>query len=527
MALGFLGSIAASLWTEVLWFNSVGYTNVFTTELITKTVLFIVGFLITAALVASSLLIAYRTRPIYAPVTAQQQNLDHYREAIEPLRKVAIVAVPAVLGLLAGTGAAGQWQTYLLWRNGSSFGTKDPQFHLDLSFFVFTLPWIRFLLGFLTMALVMALLAAAFTHYLYGGLQIQARAERTTRATRTHLAILLAALVLVRAATYWFDRYSLSVKDSSLLTGIRYTDANAVLPAKAILAVAAVMVAGIFIASIWTRSWRLPVVGVALLVITSLVVGSIYPALYQRFKVKPTEKSLERPYIERGIEATRAAFGIDTIKTAPYNATTEASQGQLRNDAETIPGLRLVDPIVVSPTFRQLQSVQSYYAFPDALDVDRYKINGKVRDTVVAVRELDLNGAGQPAQLAQRPHRLHPRLRGRRGVWQPAHDRRRAGVLRGEHPADGQASGSTSRASTSASSRRTTRSSGARRALLRGSSTTRTTASPGRRTTPTSGKGGVTLGSFPRKVAYAAEVPGAEPPALERRHQRKPPPLRP
>ncbi|WP_406829884.1 UPF0182 family protein [Pedococcus sp. KACC 23699] len=392
VALGFLVSIAASLWTEILWFNSVGYTNVFTTELITKTVLFIVGFLITAALVASSLLIAYRARPIYAPVTAQQQNLDQYREAIEPLRKIAIVAVPAVLGLLAGTGAAGQWQTYLLWRNGSSFGTKDPQFHLDLSFFVFTLPWIRFLLGFLTMALVMALLAAAFTHYVYGGLQIQARAERTTRATRTHLAILLAALVLVRAATYWFDRYSLSVKDSSLLTGIRYTDANAVLPAKAILAVAAVMVAGIFIASIWTRSWRLPVVGVALLVITSLVVGSIYPALYQRFKVKPSEKSLEQPYIERGIKATRAAFGIDTIKTSPYKATTEASQGQLRNDAETIPGLRLVDPIVVSPTFKQLQSVKSYYAFPDALDVDRYTIDGKVRDTVVAVRELDLNG---------------------------------------------------------------------------------------------------------------------------------------
>ena len=392
MVLGFLGSIGASLWTEVLWFQSVGYTNVFTTQLVTKVVLFVIGFVITAALVASSLLIAYRTRPIYAPVTAQQQSLDQYREAIEPLRKVAIIAVPAVLGLLAGTGAAGQWQTFLLWRNGSSFGTKDPQFNLDLSFFVFTLPWIRFLLGFLTMALVMALLAAAFTHYVYGGLQIQTRAERTTRATRTHLAILVAVLVLVRAATYWFDRYSLSTKDSTLLTGIRYTDANAVLPAKAILAVAAIMVAGIFIASIWTRSWRLPVVGVALLVITSLVVGNIYPALVQRFQVRPSEKSLEQPYIERSIKATRAAYGIEDIKTTPYTATTEASQGQLRDDAETIPGIRLVDPIVVSPTFKQLQSVKSYYAFPDALDVDRYTVDGKVRDTVVAVRELDLAG---------------------------------------------------------------------------------------------------------------------------------------
>jgi uncharacterized membrane protein (UPF0182 family) len=395
VVLGFVVSILASLWTEVLWFDSVGFQGVFVTELTTKILLFVVGFVVTAALVASSLVIAWRTRPIYAPVTAQQQNLDQYREAIEPLRKIAMFAIPGLLGLLAGTGAAGQWKTFLLWRNRVPFGSKDAQFHLDLGFFVFTLPWIQFLLGFLTMALVMALIAAAFTHYVYGGLQIQARAERTSRAARTHLAILVAALVLVRAATYWFDRYALATKDSPLLTGIRYTDAHAVLPTKAILAVAALMTVGLFIASIWTRSWRLPVIGVALLLITSIVVGSIYPALYQRFTVRPSEKSKEQAYIDRNIKATRAAYGIGTVDTKEYTATTEASSGQLRDDAETIPGIRLVDPIVVSPTFKQLQSVKSYYAFPDALDVDRYNINGKVNDTVVAVRELDLNGLPQ------------------------------------------------------------------------------------------------------------------------------------
>jgi uncharacterized membrane protein (UPF0182 family) len=392
VVLGFIVSLMASLWTEILWFSSVGYEQVFVTELTTKILLFVVGFVLTAAVVASSLVIGYRTRPIYAPVTPQQQNLDQYREAIEPLRKVAMFAIPAILGLLAGTGAAGQWQAFLLWRNKVSFGSKDPQFGLDLSFFVFTLPWIQFVLGFLTMALVMATLAAAFTHYVYGGLQIQSRAERTSRAARTHLAILVAALVLVRAATYWFDRYALSTKDSRLFTGIGYTDAHAVLPTKAILAIAALMTVGLFIASIWTRSWRLPIIGVALLLITSIVAGSIYPALYQRFKVKPSEKSLEQVYIDRNIKATRAAYGIADVKTQSYTATTEATQGQLRDDAETIPGIRLVDPIVVSPTFKQLQSVKSYYAFPDALDVDRYTVDGKVRDTVLAVRELDLNG---------------------------------------------------------------------------------------------------------------------------------------
>jgi uncharacterized membrane protein (UPF0182 family) len=398
IVLGFLVTIFASLWTEILWFGSVGYTDVFTKQLWTKVLLFVVGFVITAALVASSLVIAWRSRPIYAPVTPQQQNLDQYREAIEPLRKVAMVAIPGILGLLAGAGAAGQWKTFLLWRNGGSFGATDPQFKMDISFFVFTLPWIRFVLGFLTMALVMALVAAAFTHYVYGGLQIQNRGERTTRAARTHLAILAAALVLVRAATYWFDRYSLATQANSgpVETGINYTAANAVLPTKVILAVAAIMTAGLFIAAIWTRSWRLPVIGLGLLVVTSIVVGSIYPALVQRFQVRPSEKSLEQPYLQRNIDATRKAYAIDKVEVQPYTATTEASPGQLRDDAETVPGIRLVDPNVVSPTFKQLQSVRNYYAFPDSLDVDRYTVDGQTRDTVVAVRELDL--AGVPEQ---------------------------------------------------------------------------------------------------------------------------------
>ncbi|HEX5523519.1 MAG TPA: UPF0182 family protein [Pedococcus sp.] len=392
VALGFFGSLAASVWTDVLWFDSVGFRTVFVTELTTKILLFTVGAVLTGALVASSLVIGYRSRPVYAPVTTQQQTLDQYREAIEPLRRLATIGIPIILGLLAGAGAAGQWQTFLLWRNRVKFGTTDPHFKMDISFFVFTLPWLRFVLGFLTMMLIMALIAAAFTHYVYGGLQLQARGEKTTRAARTHLAVLLAGLVIVRAGTYWVDRYSLATRDSKLLTGITYTDAHAVLPTKAILAVAAVMTAALFIASIWTHSWRLPVVGVALLTITSIVVGGIYPALFQSFKVKPSEKTLERAYIDRSIKATRAAYGLDGVQTQTYEAGTTATRNQLRDDADTIPGLRLVDPNVVSPTFKQLQSVKSYYGFPDSLDVDRYSLDGKLNDTVIAVRELDLEG---------------------------------------------------------------------------------------------------------------------------------------
>ncbi|MGN6634511.1 MAG: UPF0182 family membrane protein, partial [Oryzihumus sp.] len=371
---------------------SIGFERVFTTELTTKVLLFAGGGLVTAGLVASSLVIAYRQRPVYAPVSPEQQNLDHYREMLDPVRKLGTVGIPVVLGLFAGSAAASQWQTWLLWANRVPFDRKDAQFGLDIGFFVFTLPWLRFLVGFLTMALVLATAAAALTHYVYGGLRLQGRGERTTTAARIHLSLLLAALVLVRAASPWLDRYSLTTQDSRLITGITYTDAHAVMPTKAILAVAAVMCAALFVATIWTKSWRLPIVGVSLLVVCAVVVGGIYPALVQSLKVKPSEKSLEAPYIDRNIKATRDAYGLTTAQVQPYKAETTVSQGQLRNDADTIPGIRLVDPAMVSPTFKQLQAVKSYYQFPDALDVDRYPVDGKLNDTVIAVRELDLAG---------------------------------------------------------------------------------------------------------------------------------------
>ena len=208
---------------------------------------------------------------------------------------------------------------------------------------------------------------------------------------------LVRSLALVGAGHVWFDRYSLTRKDSQRFTGLTYTDEHGVMPTKAILAVAGVMCAALFIATIWTHSWRLPAVGVGLLTVTAVVVGGIYPALIQNFKVKPSEKSLEAPFIDRNIKATRAAYGLDKAEVTQYAAATTPSRGQLRNDAATIPGIRLVDPSLVSPTFKQLQAVKTYYQFPDALDVDRYSIDGTSRDTVVAVRELDLTGL-PPAQ---------------------------------------------------------------------------------------------------------------------------------
>jgi uncharacterized membrane protein (UPF0182 family) len=204
--------------------------------------------------------------------------------------------------------------------------------------------------------------------------------------------VLLGGVVLLKAVAYWFDRYALALKESKIITGLTYTDVNAVLPAKAILAGIALVCALLFFANIVRRSWVLPAAGTALLVISSVLIAGLYPAAIQNFQVKPSESSKEAPFIQRNIESTRAAYGLEDVSVTDYQATLSTSSGQLANDAATIANIRLMDPNVLSATFRQLQQIRPYYSFPESLDVDRYTVNGVKRDVVVAVRELNIEG---------------------------------------------------------------------------------------------------------------------------------------
>jgi len=387
--------IATRIWVDLLWFQSVGFAGVFTTTLWVRVLLFVIGALLVGGSIALSLSLGYRTRPVYAPVSPEQASLDRYREQVEPLRRLATIVIPIAVGLIAGATASQSWKVFLLWRNRTPFGVDDPQFGIDLGFFVFTLPFLRFVLSLLVAAVVLSAIAAFVTHYLYGGLRLQGDGDRTTTAARVHLSVLVGLFLVLRGGSYWLDRYSLTTASHRLandFTGMTYTDVNAVLPAKMFLAIAAVAVGLLFVASIWTRSWRLPAIGVSLLLICAIAVGGLYPAAVQRFQVRPSEQTREAPFIERNIKATRTAYGLASAKVQDYNAQTTATSGQLRNDAETVPGIRLLDPALVSDAFRQLEQVRQQYAFPDSLDVDRYRIGGQSRDTVIAVRELELDG---------------------------------------------------------------------------------------------------------------------------------------
>ena len=382
----------SGFYADWLWFNSVSFTKVWQTTLFTKAWLFVLFGLVTSLVIIANILIAYRSRPVFAPLTIEADNLERYRAQIEPVKRMGFLAVALGLFYFAGTAGSQLWEPWLLWRNATPFGVKDPQFNLDISFFAFSLPFYQALIGWAISTLILSTLASAAVHYLYGGIRPQSVGEKTTVAARVQLSVLLGLIVLVKAVAYWFDRYQLALKNDRLITGLSFTDVNAVLPAKAILAWIAAVCSLLFFANIIRRSWVLPSAGIALLVVSSIVISGLYPAAIQQFQVKPSESTKEAPFIQRNIEATRAAYGIDKVEISEYAATVDTAAGQLASDAETISNIRLMDPNVVSATFRQLQQIKPYYTFADSLDVDRYKINGKVRDVVVAVRELNIEG---------------------------------------------------------------------------------------------------------------------------------------
>jgi uncharacterized membrane protein (UPF0182 family) len=390
--------LLAQFWTEVMWFGQAGFSRVIWTEWGMRAALFAVGFVVMAGAVFWSFTAAYRARPIYAPSTPEQATLDQYREAVEPLRRVVMIAAPVLVGFFAGVAASAQWRTVLLAFNSEPFGETDPQFGMDLGFFVFLLPALRFSVGFLISVVVIAGIAGLITHYLYGGLRVgpaAAGGPRTTPAARIHLAIVGAVLLLLFAANYWLDRYSILTNAGDRFDGASYSDVHAVIPAKGILTVVAVFVAALFIVTAFRGDWRLPAIGVGLMVVSAIAIGGIYPAVVQRFQVNPNAQELEAEYIQRNIDATLSAFDIDDVEKEQYDATTQAEEGALRSDADTAASIRLLDPQVVSPSFRQLQQNKQYYNFDDSLSVDKYEIDGESRDTVIAVRELNLDGLGQ------------------------------------------------------------------------------------------------------------------------------------
>lgn len=392
--------IFTGFYSDLLWFQSVDKASVFTTQLAVKAVMFIVFGLLMGGAIALAMWLAYKTRPLFIAETPDQEALERYRMSLEPVRKPTLYMVAGVIGILAGISSAGQWRLWMLWRNASPFGTNDPQFGMDVGFWVFTYPFIRFILGFAFTVLFFAILASAIVHYLYGGLRLQGPGPKVTDAARMQLSIMIGLFLLLKAVAYWLDRYALAVKGDDLVlgfTGLKFRDVNALLPAKTILTFIALIVAILFFVNAFRNIWSIAGAGLALMVGSALIIGGIYPAVVQQFQVRPSELTKEQEYLSRNIEATRQAYALDNVEVQDYAATETPSAAAIAADAGTIENVRLLDPSIVSPTYRALQQIRGFYSFPDILDVDRYDLPTEaggeaLRGAVVSPREIDLDG---------------------------------------------------------------------------------------------------------------------------------------
>ena len=381
----------SSLYTEVLWFDQVGYLEVLLTTWGGAVAMFLIGFVTMFIPVWLSINLAYRFRPVYAQLS---NELNRYREIIDPIRRVAMLGIPALLGLFSGLGSANTWPQFLLWMNREPFGTVDPEFGLDVGFYIFELPVFSSVIAYVSTILLLSAVGAAATGFLYGAISITGREVRISRSVRVQLSIIGVFYFAAQGVNLWLQQYEALVSASSgfLAFGAGYTEVNATIPARAIMAGIAVLVALLFLVTAIVGRWRLAVVGTALYIVSGLVLGLAYPGLIQRFQVDPSARTLEAQFIERNIDATRDAYGVADIVEINYEASTDTSAGALREDAETTANIRIIDPALVTDAFAQLEQFRQYYRFPTYLDVGRYDVNGERTDTVLAVREINLDG---------------------------------------------------------------------------------------------------------------------------------------
>ncbi|MFU8852445.1 UPF0182 family protein [Micromonospora sp. SL1-18] len=380
-------------WTDWLWFDEVHYTQVFTGVLATRLTLFLLVGAGLAALIAGNLWLAYQLRPRLRPHSPEQATLERYRMLLGPRLGTWIALVSAVIGLFAGLSAQSRWGQWMLFRNGGSFGVKDPEFGIDVGFYVFQLPFWSYLLGVAFTAVVLSLLGALAVHYLYGGVRLQGVGDRMTSAARAHLSSLVAVFVLLKAVAYVLDRRAmlLEYNEGAKLYGAGYADVNALLPAKEILAYISIVVAIAIIvfSNAVMRNLVWPGISLALLGVSAVAIGGIYPWAVQTFEVKPSARDKEAPYIQRSIEATRGAFGLTGAKTTGYAASNLVPPPSLATDTSVVQNVRLLDPQLVSETYTQLQQVRGFYDFGPKLDIDRYTVDSKTSDYVVGVREIN------------------------------------------------------------------------------------------------------------------------------------------
>lgn len=378
----------ANLYTDYLWFDSVGFGDTWRgliwARIAPVTVLFITAFVV----ILVNLVVADRLAPRFRTTGAEDEFLEGYRAVASRFGGRVRILIAVVLAMLLAGAGASVWEDWLLFRHAQSFGVNDPQFGMDIGFYVFRLPFYQFLVKWIFDLFFIVLFTAGIAHYLNGGIRFQPPFRRITPQVKGHLSVLLGVLALVKAVDYWLGRFELNFSSRGFVDGATYTDVKAQLPAYQLLILIALVAAVLFLVNIWRRGWTLPVIAVGLWALVSLVVGTIYPLYVQRFQVKPNELARESRYIERNISATREGFGLDNWETKSFEVQNNLSEADITANAPTLENVRIWDPFPIQEGFNALQALRAFYRFSDT-DVDRYTFGDQQRLVFISTRELD------------------------------------------------------------------------------------------------------------------------------------------
>ena len=377
----------ATFYTDALWFSSVDLHSVWLKLFETKVGLLVVFAALFAVALLASLLVAERLAPKGLSLDAEDEFVKRYQEVIGPYSRWLRIVVVGVLSLIVGSQAVGQWNNWILFENSTPFAATDPQFHRNVAYYVFTLPFEQFLVHWALVSLVVILLITALSHYLNGGIRMQGSRPRVRPAVKAHLSVILGLLALVKAVGYYLARYSLDNSSNGFVQGAGYTDVHARLPALELLILVSLAAAVLLIYNIRRQGWALPILGVGLWFLVALTAGTIYPAAVQALKVNPAQNTLERPYIQRNITATRAAYGLGGVQNIPYSASSTLNAAEVSGN-DTLANVRLWDPTQTGPTYDKYQDLRTYYQF-NTLALDRYNVSGVETPVIVGVREIN------------------------------------------------------------------------------------------------------------------------------------------
>ncbi|RDW95975.1 hypothetical protein gvb04_05145 [Gardnerella vaginalis] len=421
VAIAFICSIIfgfSTFITDCMWYAQLGFESVIWIQLAAKIGVWALYALLMAAFGYLSAYIAIKKRPgsedgVY--VKEKGNILDTKKGISSKLAMHVAGVVSLIVGAVFGMQFYNHWVQILLMFNYQSFGIKDPQFGFDNGFYVFALPGLRLFTRAFIVLLAVSLLFSVITNALMGAVRITLPVDgkgifSITKSARRQISAWFMLVVIFWSVLQILDVFAIVNLDGSKITGGSYTDMNAGVPSSIAMAVITLIV-GIVITAwllkshalngnvkigtrfvVAVKAWRTPAIAVASLVVCAMVLSFAWPALLQRFKVAPNAQELEATYIQRNIDATKFAYGLNNVKKESYNATSEGKSGALAKEAESTAQIRLLDPQVTSPTFRQLQQSKQYYTFADTLSVDKYDIDGVSQDTVIAARELDLAG---------------------------------------------------------------------------------------------------------------------------------------